>query len=83
MKTLQLLRERDQNNQEQPRARHLEVFTDHQCNLFSTKKSVLQLGLLLCQIDSFLEVGVLDDLFKGKRNLRIQLITLRESMPSY
>ena len=59
-----------------------EIFIDLQSNLCSTKKSVIQLSILLCQIDSFLEVGVLHDLFQGGSNLRIQHLKIRESTPS-
>ena len=44
---------------------------DHTSHLSSAKESVIQLSPLLCQIDPFLEVGVLDDPFQGS-NLRIQ-----------
>ena len=43
---------------------HPEVFIDHDSNLSSAKESVIQLSILLCQIDSFLEVRILDDLLQ-------------------
>ena len=57
---------RDQNNQENSHERlsPAQVFIDQKGNLYSMMNPVLQLGLLLCQIDSFLEVGVLDDLLQ-------------------
>ena len=49
------------------RSRSEESRTAHKSNLSPAKESVIQLSLLLCQIDSFLEVGILDDLFQGGR----------------
>ena len=43
---------------------HPEVCTDHESNLSSAKASVIQLSILLCQIDSVLEVRILDDLLQ-------------------
>ena len=56
--------------------------TEKSAALFgSTKKSVIQLGLLLRQIDSFLEVGVVDDVFQEGSNLCIKHLKIWESMP--
>ena len=41
------------------------------------RRNVHELGPLLCQIDSFLDVGVLNDLFQVS-NLRIKHLKIRE-----
>ena len=61
---------------------HSEVFVDHTSNLSSTEKSVLHLRLLLLQTDSLLEERVRDDLLQSRRDLRIEHLKIRESMPS-
>ena len=51
-------------------------------DLSSVKESVIQTSLLLGQIYSYLEVGILDDLPQGRSDLRIQNFKIGESMPS-
>ena len=58
-----------------------EVFVDHEHNLCSTKKSAFLVSLLLCQVDSFLEVGVLKGLFQTGCNLCSKHLMIGESMP--
>ena len=57
---------------------HTEFIIDHGSDLSSAKESVIELSLLLGQIDSFLEVWILDDVLQEGCDLRIHHFKIRE-----
>ena len=59
-----------------------EIFIDHESDLSSAKESVTELSLLLCWIDSFLELRFFDDLLQTGSDLRIQHLKISDSMSS-
>ena len=64
------MRNRSEKKNSLMSACHREVFIDHAGDLSSAKESVISLSLLLCQIDSLLELRIWVDLLQRGSDLR-------------